>query len=66
MRAVVGVQRHVAARLTVLGMAPGSAALRRRLGYDTQAPAAYEDLSVRENLEYFAALVGARADRSAS
>jgi ABC-type multidrug transport system ATPase subunit len=59
MRAVVGVQRQVRGELTVLGMAPGSAALRRRLGYMTQAPAVYEDLTVRENLEYFGALAGA-------
>jgi ABC-2 type transport system ATP-binding protein len=59
MRALVGVQRHVRGELSVLGMAPGSAALRRRLGYGTQSLAAYEDLSVRENLRYFAALVGA-------
>jgi len=60
MRAVVGVQRHVRGEITVLGMAPGSAPLRSRLGYGTQSQAVYEDLSVRENLEYFAALVGAR------
>jgi ABC-2 type transport system ATP-binding protein len=59
MRAVVGVQRRVRGELIVLGMAPGSAALRRRLGYGTQTQAAYEDLSVRENLRYFAALAGA-------
>jgi ABC-2 type transport system ATP-binding protein len=62
MRAVVGVQRRVTGELTVLGTAPGSASLRRRVGYLTQAPAVYEDLSVRENLRYFAAL--ARAPRS--
>jgi ABC-2 type transport system ATP-binding protein len=60
MRAVVGVQRHVQGEVSVLGMVPGSSGLRRRLGYGTQSLAAYEDLSVRENLEYFAALVGAR------
>jgi ABC-2 type transport system ATP-binding protein len=60
MRAIVGVQRHVRGEVSVLGMAPDSAALRRRLGYGTQSLAAYEDLSVRENLEYFAALVGTR------
>jgi ABC-2 type transport system ATP-binding protein len=59
MRAIVGVQRHVAGELRVLGLAPGSAALRRRLGYQTQAAALYEDLGVRENLEYFASLVDA-------
>ncbi|MGO9322059.1 MAG: ABC transporter ATP-binding protein [Solirubrobacteraceae bacterium] len=60
MRAVVGVQRRVRGDLTVLGLAPGSAALRRRLGYATQAYAVYDDLTVRENLEYFGALMGAR------
>jgi ABC-2 type transport system ATP-binding protein len=60
MRAVVGVQRHVRGELSVLGMAPGSATLRHRLGYGTQGQAVYADLSVRENLEYFAAVVGAR------
>jgi ABC-2 type transport system ATP-binding protein len=59
MRALVGVQRRVRGELTVLGMAAGSPALRRRLGYGTQTQAAYEDLSVAENLRYFAALVGA-------
>ena len=60
MRAVVGVQRRVRGELTVLGLPAGSAALRRRLGYATQAYAAYDDLTVRENLEYFGALMGAR------
>ena len=59
MRAVVGVQRHVRGEARVLGMTPGSAAVRRQLGYGTQSLASYEDLSVRENLDYFAALVGA-------
>ncbi len=63
MRAIVGVQRNVQGEVSVLGMAPGSAALRRCLGYSTQSLAAYEDLSVRENLEYFAALVGARREQ---
>jgi ABC-2 type transport system ATP-binding protein len=63
MRAVVGVQSHVRGEVRVLGMVPGSAALRRCLGYGTQSQAAYEDLSVRENLEYFAALVGARREQ---
>jgi ABC-2 type transport system ATP-binding protein len=59
MRALVGVQRNVRGETRVLGMAPGCAALRARVGYGTQSLAAYEDLSVRENLEYFAALVAA-------
>ncbi len=60
MRAIVGVQAHVQGEVWVLGMEAGSPALRHCLGYGTQSQAAYEDLSVRENLEYFAALLGAR------
>lgn len=59
MRAIVGVQAHVRGEVRVLGLVPGSPALRRCLGYGTQSQAAYEDLSVRENLEYFAALISA-------
>ena len=50
MRAVVGVQRHVSGEIRVLGLDAGSPSLRRRVGYGTQSQAAYEDLSVRENL----------------
>ena len=60
MRAVVGVQRSVSGELRVLGEVAGSAPLRRRIGYGTQGQSAYEDLTVRENLEYFAAIVSAR------
>ncbi len=59
MRAIVGVQRRVRGSLTVLGHPAGSAPLLHRVGYVTQAPAVYGDLTVRENLEYFAAIVGA-------
>lgn len=59
MRAIVGVQRRVRGELSVLGQPAGSAPLRRRVGYVTQAPAVYADLTVRENLEYFAAILGA-------
>jgi ABC-2 type transport system ATP-binding protein len=53
MRAIVGVQRVAAGAVTVLGEAAGSPELRRRIGYVTQAPSVYADLSVRENLAYF-------------
>jgi len=59
MRAMVGVQRDVRGTMTVLGEEAGSPGLRRRIGYVTQAPAVYGDLSVTENLRYFAALSGA-------
>jgi ABC-2 type transport system ATP-binding protein len=66
-RAVVGVQIVKSGTVTVLGEPAGSAALRRTVGYVTQAPSVYADLSVRENARYFAALYGlgaADADRS--
>ncbi|HEX6117082.1 MAG TPA: ABC transporter ATP-binding protein [Solirubrobacterales bacterium] len=53
MRAIVGVQVVAAGEVRVLGAEAGSAPLRRRVGYVTQAPSVYGDLTVRENLEYF-------------
>ncbi len=58
MRAIAGVQAHVQGSLTVLGRRPGSPAVREQLGYMTQAPSVYEDLTVLENLAYFAAVRG--------
>ncbi|GHH85515.1 multidrug ABC transporter ATP-binding protein [Streptomyces sulfonofaciens] len=66
MRAVVGTQDRVTGTLDVLGHPAGSAALRPRIGYVTQAPSVYTDLTVRQNLEYFAAVLApgrANADR---
>ena len=65
LRAVVGVQAGVRGRLQVLGEPAGSPGLRRRLGYVTQDPAVYADLTVQENLAYFAAMVGAGRHRVA-
>lgn len=59
MRAVVGVQIVAGGTVTVLGQPAGSRALRRRVGYATQQPAVYADLSVDENLRYFASVLGA-------
>jgi len=42
----------------VLGEPAGSPALRRRVGYQTQAPSVYADLSVRANIAYFARVLG--------
>ncbi len=58
-RAVVGVQRVAAGRVHVLGLPAGSVAARARVGYVTQAPAVYGDLTVRENVAYFASILGA-------
>jgi ABC-2 type transport system ATP-binding protein len=63
MRAVVGVQVVEAGRVTVLGRPAGTRELRRRVGYLTQAPSVYGDLTVRENLGYFARILGVSADR---
>ena len=66
-RAIVGAQIVQSGTVTVLGLPAGSAALRARIGYVTQAPSVYADLSVRENARYFAALYGlgaAEADRA--
>ncbi len=58
MRSLVGVQRIQGGTVTVLGEEAGSAPLRHRVGYVTQAPSVYEDLSVRENLRFFARVLG--------
>jgi ABC-2 type transport system ATP-binding protein len=58
MRAVVGVQRVEAGRTTVLGLPAGSEELRSRVGYRTQAPSVYADLTVRENVRYFGRILG--------
>jgi len=58
MRALVGVQQVRSGDVRVLGLPAGSPALRARVGYVTQAPSVYGDISVRENARYFAALYG--------
>ena len=58
MRALVGVQRIRSGTVTVLGEPAGSPGLRSRVGYVTQAPSVYPDLTVRENARHFAALYG--------
>ena len=59
LRSIVGVQCVAGRSVTVLGEPAGSPALRDRVAYVTQAPSIYPDLSVRENLRYFARIVGA-------
>ncbi len=65
MRSIVGVQIVVAGEVIVLGQVAGAGELRRRVGYVTQAPSVYLDLSIEENLRYFAAIVGASRERIA-
>jgi ABC-2 type transport system ATP-binding protein len=59
MRAIVGTQIVASGSVTVLGEPAGTAGLRRRVAYTTQSPAVYDDLTVRENVRYFARIVGA-------
>jgi ABC-2 type transport system ATP-binding protein len=59
LRAIVGVQIVESGTVTVLGTAAGDASLRRRVAYVTQAPSVYGDLTIRENLRYFARVLGA-------
>lgn len=58
MRSIVGVQKYDG-QLTVLGKPAGDKSLRHRIGYVTQNPAVYGDLTVAQNLKYFASVVGA-------
>jgi ABC-2 type transport system ATP-binding protein len=60
MRAIVGVQRAAVGRVSVLGLPAGSIAACGRVGYVTQAPSIYGDLTVQENVAYFAAIVDAQ------
>jgi ABC-2 type transport system ATP-binding protein len=59
MRALVGVQRVASGDVLVLGRPAGSAELRHTVGYVTQAASVYADLTVRENLRFFVAVLGA-------
>jgi ABC-2 type transport system ATP-binding protein len=59
MRSIVGVQITEGGEIDVLGSPAGSPALRSHVGYVTQAPSVYGDLTVRENLEFFARVLDA-------
>jgi ABC-2 type transport system ATP-binding protein len=61
MRSLVGVQQLTSGTVRVDGVDAGNKALRHRIGYVTQAPSVYADLTVRENLVFFARVLGADA-----
>jgi len=61
LRCLVGVQVVAGGRVEVLGKPAGDPLLRTRVGYVTQSPSVYSDLTVTENLRYFAAVLGAAA-----
>jgi ABC-2 type transport system ATP-binding protein len=60
-RSIVGVQRIAGGAVQVLGQPAGARSLRNRVGYMTQAPSVYGDLTVVENLRFFARILGAPA-----
>jgi len=62
-RAIVGVQIVEGGTVTVLDQPAGAPSLRPRVGYVTQAPSVYGDLTVRENLRYFARVLDVRPAR---
>jgi ABC-2 type transport system ATP-binding protein len=62
MRSVVGAQRVAGGEVTVLGLPAGHRELRSRVGYVTQAASVYDDLTIGENLRYFAKVVSAPPD----
>jgi ABC-2 type transport system ATP-binding protein len=64
MRAIVGVQVVEAGNVIVLGEPAGSRDLRPRVGYLTQAPSVYRDLTVRENLRFFGRVLGVAPARA--
>jgi ABC-2 type transport system ATP-binding protein len=62
MRSIVGVQKVDSGTVEILGLAAGSQPLRNRVGYLTQAPSVYDDLSVAENLRFFARVLSVPGD----
>lgn len=63
MRTIVGLQKFHRGQVQVLGHTAGSLALRDEIGYMAQSQGYYLDLTVRENLEYFARINGAPASQ---
>lgn len=61
LRSIVGVQRTEGGEVTVLDEPAGSAPLRSRVGYVTQSASVYDDLTVTENLRFFARVLGCDA-----
>jgi ABC-2 type transport system ATP-binding protein len=65
MRAITGVQIVASGTVTVFGQPAGSRPLRSRVGYVTQAPSVYGDLTIEENLRFFASVLDVGPDEVA-
>jgi ABC-2 type transport system ATP-binding protein len=63
MRSLVGVQQLTSGSVTAFGEVAGGKALRSRIGYVTQAASVYDDLTVSENLKFFAKVLGVTGDK---
>jgi ABC-2 type transport system ATP-binding protein len=61
-RSIVGVQQVASGAVTVLGLRAGSEELRSRVAYVTQDASVYSDLTVAQNVSYFARVLGAPAE----
>lgn len=59
-RSIVGRQRLASGSIMIDGLAAGSPKLRKQISYMTQEGSIYGDLTVKENLLYFATMIGAR------
>ncbi len=57
-RCMAGIQITERGHVTVLGEPAGTAVNRARVAYVTQSSSVYPDLTIRQNLDYFAALCG--------
>lgn len=60
-RAIVGTQVVAGGEVVVLDRSAGTPQLRHEVAYMTQTPSVYRDLTVSENLKYFATILGAPA-----
>lgn len=65
-RSIAGVQRIDSGTVKILGYPAGTRAAARCLGYMTQASSVYTDLSVRENVAYWARISGAERGEAES
>jgi ABC-2 type transport system ATP-binding protein len=62
MRAVVGTQAITSGSISVLDQPAGHPRLRTEIGYASQEASVYDDLTVAENLRYFAVMLHAGGD----
>lgn len=62
-RSIVGRQKINSGSITILDLPAGSPELRSKLNYMTQEVSVYEDLTVRQNLRYFATMHGIKRNQ---